>query len=42
MKGKGEGCGFFCSLQLPYLSTCLNNFVTDCLNRKMTIHAKEN
>ena len=21
MEGTGEGCGFFCSLQLPYLST---------------------
>ena len=21
MEGAGEGCGFFCSLKLPYLST---------------------
>ena len=28
MEGTGEGCGFFCSPKLPYLS--LNNFVADC------------
>ena len=29
MEGTGEGCGFFCSLKLPYLSTIsTNNFVS--------------
>ena len=32
MEGTGEGCGFFCSPKLHYLSTNFvnNNFVADC------------
>ena len=29
-EGTGEGCGFLCSLKLPYLSTNPNNFVGNC------------
>ena len=30
IEGTGEGSGFLCSLKLPYLSSCLKNFVADC------------
>ena len=31
MEGIAYGCGFFCSVKLPYLNqeSCLDNFVTD-------------
>ena len=34
MEGAGEGCGFFCSLKLPYLSIMSQPSVADCLNHK--------
>ena len=38
MEGLEEGRGFFCSPKLPYLRTCLNNFVADCSSAKVTFN----